>query len=351
MSLIDIATTVKKLLLLTFDYELFLGGKSGTVQECMISPTDKILHLLKQYRFKGVFFVDTVYLMKLKTVAETYDRARKDQLAIYEQLRNIVQQGHYIFPHIHAHWLDAEYLPEENEWSLNELRFYRFAALSPRQQTSLFDDSVEIIRSLTNEVTGNYIIDSYRAGGWSIQPFSAFKPHFLRHGIQHEWSVIPGKYVSSSAHFFDFRKVSLQKPIYQFNDDICENDNKGNFKEWTISVLPLNGFEKWLNFKMGGFIQRFGKKEELKGFAVPSEVEEESDVYGDKNSVRMIASFEGLNPYNLTKYLSLIKKASYFHFISHPKLITAFEFRMAEKLFKALSKLQGLETDFRKVSE
>ncbi len=53
----------KKLLLITFDYELFLGEKSGTVQQCLIDPTDKLLDLLGKYAFKALFFIDTVYIL------------------------------------------------------------------------------------------------------------------------------------------------------------------------------------------------------------------------------------------------------------------------------------------------
>lgn len=284
-------------------------------------------------------------------VAESFDQAKVDQADIYEQLRKIIQQGHYVFPHIHAHWLDAEYLPKENEWSLNDLKYYKFSALTLAQQRSLFDDSVELIRSIGQSVNKDYVIDSYRAGGWSIQPFSIFKPHFLKHGIQHEWSVLPGKYVKSNAHSFDFRNVSPTTPIYHFNNDICENDNKGSFKAWTISTLSLNGFEKWLNFKVNGVIRRLSKNEKMKGTTVSSQIKDEGDIYCDKDGLRMIASFEGLNPYNLLKYLAYIKKSSYFHFISHPKLTTRMEFQLVKILFKVLSKQKNLETDFRKVSE
>lgn len=342
---------MKKLVLFTFDYELFLGNRSGKVQDCIIKPTYKILSLLNKYQFKGVFFVDTVYLMKLKMVAEAFNQAKSDLTAIYEQLQSILKQGHYVFPHIHPHWLDAVYLPKENEWSLNELRYYQFSSLTPAQQTNLFDDSVELIRSIANSVNKDYVIDSYRAGGWSIQPFSSFKPHFLKHGIQHEWSVLPGKYVTSDAHSFDFRKVSSQAPTYQFDEDICENDARGNFRAWTISTLSFTGFEKWMNFKVSGFIQRVIKKEKLKGSTVSSKIKDEGDVYADENGLRMIASFEGLNPYNLLKYLANINRSPYFHFISHPKLITGVEFQMVKLLFRALSKQKELETDFRKVTD
>ncbi|MBK7667512.1 MAG: hypothetical protein IPJ32_09355 [Sphingobacteriaceae bacterium] len=50
-------------LLFTFDYELFLGKRSGTVENCILKPTDKILELFSKYKVtKAIFFVDTTYL-------------------------------------------------------------------------------------------------------------------------------------------------------------------------------------------------------------------------------------------------------------------------------------------------
>ena len=39
----------QKQLLVTFDYELFLGNRSGSVDECMITPTNKLVILLGKY--------------------------------------------------------------------------------------------------------------------------------------------------------------------------------------------------------------------------------------------------------------------------------------------------------------
>ena len=52
---------MKKNILLTFDYELFLGSRSGTVDNCLIIPTSKILEVLKRHGAKAVFFIDTSY--------------------------------------------------------------------------------------------------------------------------------------------------------------------------------------------------------------------------------------------------------------------------------------------------
>ena len=336
----------KKLVLFTFDYELFLGKKSGTVEGCLINPTNQLLSLLKTYAFKGVFFIDTVYLLRLKEIAQQYPNAANDLSLINEQLKTIAEDGHYIFPHLHPHWLDAVYLPEANEWSLTNLRYYQFSSLPAEKQDHLFENSIATIRSVVQNIP-DYKIDSYRAGGWSIQPFEYFMPHFLKNGIYNEWSVIPGKYLISDTHTFDFRNAPVGLSVYHFNNDVCIESKDGIFKEWTISSIAFSAFGKWLNFKINGVLKRLGKIEKRKGSTVSSMIKEEGDIYSSKNKKRTIASFEGLNYFTLQKYFSAIKNENYFQFISHPKLLTPYEFNMISKLLKKLKGFENIESDFR----
>jgi len=58
-------------ILLTFDLELFLGNKIGTVENCIYKPTLEILNILKKYQIPGIFFVDAGYLLALKEKKKT----------------------------------------------------------------------------------------------------------------------------------------------------------------------------------------------------------------------------------------------------------------------------------------
>ena len=341
---------MKKLLLFTFDYELFLGQRSGMVDECLVKPTYRLIELLNQYNFKGIFFVDTVYLLRLKEIAVSFPEAAKDEASIMEQLKALVRDGHYVFPHIHPHWLDATYLSDKNEWSLENMRYYKFASLTKEKQYELFDASVEVLRSITSVVDEHIPIDAYRAGGWSIQPFNYFRPHFEKHGIRHEFSVIPGRYQRSDAHYYDFRNAPVNRPVYNFSEDVCTTDENGPFTEWTISVMPINNLGQWFDFSISGLLRRLGITGKQRGATVASSHRIEGDVYDDENSTRYVASFEELNPYRVMKYLRIIRSNDYFHFISHPKLLNGFELKMVELLFKSLGKKNSLETDFRKAA-
>lgn len=339
---------MNKLVLFTFDYELFLGNKSGTVAECLIIPTNKLLQLLETAGFKAVFFIDTIYLLRLEEISKDYKLARDDFRNITEQIKLICKKGHNIFPHIHPHWKDAKYIPEINEWSISNTRYYRFSDIPGDIQDDYFKYSVNFINKFLP--TGSeYLTDSYRAGGWCIQPFENFRPRFMKHHIRHDWSVIPGRYQFSNAHYFDFKQAPVDKPVYKFSRNVCVEDQYGEFTEWTISSLEFTPFEKWIDFKINGLKQRLFGRTEYKGATVNAEVKEEGDSLANSKQIRIIASLEGLNIIRLKKYIKKIKKDNYFQFISHPKLLSKFDFTLISKLFKSLQKVKNIQTDFRKL--
>lgn len=52
--------------ILSFDYELFFGDNSGTVQKTLIEPTNIMLDALDTINAKATFFVDYLMLKYLK---------------------------------------------------------------------------------------------------------------------------------------------------------------------------------------------------------------------------------------------------------------------------------------------
>src|ERR1700752_3016553 len=109
-----------KKVLLTFDYELFLGKKSGSVENCLLLPTESILNILDKYKIPSVFFVDATYLLKLKELKDSYTNVASDYAKIVAQIRKMISGGHDVYLHLHPHWKDAQYLPEINQWKLEE---------------------------------------------------------------------------------------------------------------------------------------------------------------------------------------------------------------------------------------
>jgi hypothetical protein len=56
---------MKKNSIITFYYEVFLGHKTGTIETCVIKPTQLILEILHGNNAKAIFFVDATWLLFL----------------------------------------------------------------------------------------------------------------------------------------------------------------------------------------------------------------------------------------------------------------------------------------------
>lgn len=340
-------TGKSKNILSTFDYELFLGINSGAVNKCLIEPTEKILTFFGKHNLKCMFFVDTVYLLRMEEMAITNSDCFKDLNLIYAQLMKIAAKGHYIFPHIHAHWLDAEYLDDQKNWSLTNYRYYTFASVPDNIKEDIFKRSVNIIQRIVNPLIQDYTIDCYRAGGWCIQPFPAFKKFFIEYGIVNDFSVMPGKYLKSNAHEFDFRKAPL-KDTYLFDDDIVVEDTDGRFKEWTISIISLSRIENLIIGKINTLLYILKLRAKNRGSTVNSSVFEDIDIYALPNmGKRVPASFEGLNLYFVWKYLVAVRKKKFFQFISHPKLLTNKDFIILRILLFFITKFYKVNSDYK----
>src|ERR1700739_4165441 len=242
----------KKNLLLTFDYELFLGARSGTVDSCIIIPTKKILEILEFYKIaNAIFFVDTTYLIKLKE--STNDNCKKDFQKIANQIKEIVAAGHYVFPHLHPHWLDAKYLENINQWDLSDTKKYSFSFINSSERKSLFVQSIKILE----EIIGPQQEWGYRAGGWCIQPFTDFKPFFEEHKIWYEFSVLTGYSCVSDFQNFNFMKMP-DLNYYKFNDDVLVEDKDGKFTELPISGVKVSLVNKILNKVFIKYLYRKG---------------------------------------------------------------------------------------------
>jgi len=245
---------------LTFDYELFFGENTGTVQDCLINPTAQLFSFAKQKDVHYTFFVDVGFLI----AAEKYPELNNDLNLVKNQVNEMVALGHDVQLHIHPHWEKATW---DKVWSMNINESYK---LSDFPQ----DELVAIVRkykTYLDELIGKETF-VFRAGGWCIQPFSLLKNVFLELGITIDSTVFPGGYLQTKDYDVNFLKAP-KKSKYQFENDVCEEVENGSFTEYSIaSYRYFPSFYWWLyglgrifpkRHKMlgkGNFISQGGRK-------------------------------------------------------------------------------------------
>jgi hypothetical protein len=336
----------QKNILFTFDYELFLGESSGSVQKCMLEPTEKLISIFDSFQIKhAIFFVDTTYLLRLKQESVKSKAAQTDYNLIKNQLQTLIQKEHYIFPHIHPHWLDATYLESENKWQLLDLSKYRFHAISSEQRTQLFDASIALLKEIIMPANSAYKIDGYRAGGWCIQPFSDFDPHFKKHHIRYDFSVLAGMKNKSTAQFYDFENAP-KKSIYNFETDVIQENEAGSYTQLAISVSPIPEITQIITKFLLKYLWRMGNRSYGDGRGVVAS--QKDDLPPQKTNLEMI-SMELLTAAKLGVYKRFVTDNPYMHFISHPKMLSPHNLYAFKKFIQFVLASNEMETDFRKM--
>lgn len=337
-----------KNVLLTFDYELFQGTRSGTVANCMLRPTDKILDVLGKHGATSIFFIDMMYVVRLHEAAAKYTKAKNDFDAIETQIIRMAEEGHYVFNHLHPHWLDAIYKEETNQWQLTDTSKYAFSSLAEQQQTQVFEASMKLLNEILAKAKRKLLADGFRAGGLYIQPFTAFKPHFDKHGIKYDFSVLLGATGSLENKSGSFDFTGIKKVIYPFWNDIAIENANGEYKEYALRIayIPfsfrlLNSVFYRLNKNKPNH-QKYGD-----GVSTHNKINFPSLVpLGSSETF----SVEILNAVKLPVYLSELKHTNYLHILSHPKLVSDYNIGAMDSLLKKVNASGKVEFDFKKFS-
>lgn len=322
---------------ITLDYELFFGTNSGSVEHCVIKPTEALLKIVDPYNIKLVFFVDVGYLVQLEKQKEDFPALEGDYKLITNQIKELANNGHGIDLHIHPHWEDSYY--DGTKWVFNTNRY----KLSDFNE----DEIIDIITRYNNtlkRISGK-APKAFRAGGWSAQPFHNIKEGLAKNEVFIDSSVFPkGHYVSKN-QAFDFRNVSQYKTKYQFSEDLTVEDSQGDFTEIPISSYKVSPFFFWK-------------------FAFKKLQKRKQDIsYGDgsaislknKEKLRLMTSFshsvvsiDGYKASYIKKafkcYVKHTNDSDNFVLIGHPKAFTNYSLNEVEKFILKVKNRHSFKT-------
>ncbi|HEY3249790.1 MAG TPA: hypothetical protein VGK25_01600, partial [Ignavibacteria bacterium] len=221
-----------KKIILTIDYELFLGKQTGTVEKCMIEPTYKLAEILDINNSKMTVFWDILHYYRLTELENDYPEIKNDRKLIDEQIWFLLSKGHDVQLHLHPHWLDAQY--KDGEWKFKYHRF-NLHALSEEDNPEKIDTitgcitiSKQLMEKEIRKYSPGYNVSSYRAGGYLIEPFEKLKKAFEHNNIYVDSSVLPGMFNDNLINKYDFRNYP-DNNYYRFNKSPSEIFIQGNF--------------------------------------------------------------------------------------------------------------------------
>ena len=228
---------------LTFDYELFFGDKTGTVEKCMINPTYELLKISKKYSVPMTFFIDVGYLIRLETESAKHSVLKADLTKVKNQITEMLESGCDVQLHIHPHW-ERSYFNGE-KWVIEVDGCYKLADFDDEELFHI----VTFYKSYLEEISRKKV-HTFRAGGWCIQPFNRLKDIFKEIGIKYDSSVFPGGNFVSKHYAFDFRSAP-KKSNYRFEEDVCVEVETGSFVEYPISSMRYSPLFYWHLYILG----------------------------------------------------------------------------------------------------
>jgi len=245
--------------LLTLDYEVFFGPRTGSVERCLLEPVAALAALAERHRAQLVFFVDAGFLLRMRAEIGRTPQLRADHDAVCRQVEALARAGHEIQLHIHPHWEDARF--EGGAWQVG-LEHYALQSFPPARIAEIVREYAGVLR----ELAGDASAFAYRAGGWLVRPFEPIRPALLANDVRIDSTVFAGGRRGGAVQSFDFRAAPA-KSRWHFDRDPLREASGGPFLEVPIAscrVGPLFFWKLAAAKKLGGARHRtFGDGEPI----------------------------------------------------------------------------------------
>lgn len=307
--------------LLTLDYELFLGQGTGSVENCLIKPMSMFLQKVDPVNAKFSLFVDAAYLYMLNKLREKHEYLQHDYDTVCQHLQELHEVGHDIQLHIHPQWYFSDY--NGKEWNLDSTH-YKLCDVDEKQMEEYFVESKELL----DRIVGKKTI-AFRAGGFSAQPTELLNKLFDASGVKVDSSVCPGTSYDSSCQKYDYIDVS-SKDLYMFSNNICKEDILGKYIELPISMINVSPVFHWkLAFTKMAVKLGVGKQFHRMGDGLSVKTTGNSIV---KRLTRTVQTMATIDEYKASLLKLAYRKAqergnNYFCVLGHPKLATPYSIK------------------------
>jgi len=310
---------------LTFDYELFFGSKTGSIQKCLLEPTNELLLMAQRYDIPMTFFIDIGYLVQLKLWSQKFPQLNDDLRLVEQQLIEIQERECELQLHIHPHWEKAVY--DGSKWVIDARGCYKLSDFSK-------EEAVSIVRKY-HAALGEYAknpINTFRAGGWCIQPFEPLAEVFAELGIRFDSSVFPQGKFESEHYAFDFTAVQPFANCYTFEIDVCAPEENGRFIEIPISSWYYKPLFFWKLYGWGR-VRPSQHKMIGDGNFIPQPNRKKTSLM---NATWNHVSCDGYFAAQLNRQVKYYrhKNVSDFVVIGHPKSSTRYSLKKLEQFIK-----------------
>lgn len=153
-------------ILVSADYELFMGINLVPEEQVLIEPTERLLETCEAAGAPLNIFADVACLWRYRQLGmEEFPELAE------RQMRDAVRRGHDVQTHMHSHWLSAR--QEDGRWQA-PAKDYMLGTMFPDRcreaSAELLERARRHLEELLTPVDPGYRCLAFRAGGYGLQP-------------------------------------------------------------------------------------------------------------------------------------------------------------------------------------
>ena len=328
-------------LLLTFDYELPLGGWLVMPEDALIKPTNKVLEICDKLQVSVVFFVDVLSFIRFRELENNHF-----EKLIRKQLTDIVARGHDIQLHLHPHWFTSQlendiYIPSKD---------YKLSDFDEQKIDNMVMQGIDYLNEIAKPIQSDYKCVAFRAGGYNLDNSALIFKVLEKNGIIIDSSICHDYCFISDVSTIDYRHVPNVSNWF-FTD--------GNYNKSTSSgiyEIPIAGKKKTI-FEVPTFVKTKIYKNRMpknRGKMIYSCCKSHLGEILKKSMSSRMLSFDNytysarflikiLN-YNLKKFKN--QEEINLSIIAHPKGMDWYNFKLMEDFIFSVRKLYGKQIEF-----
>lgn len=303
---------------ITFDYELFLGSRTGTVKNCLLEPTRRIMEIGKRNGVFFTFFVDILYLMKANEYIGRSEILKQDYDLVCQQIRDLAKDGHSIQLHLHPQWYYSSYDLSLEQWQL-DFEHYSLDACPMQDVETMIKNGIQNLRELSGKP-----VTAFRAGGYCFPHNPRYADILYKYGIVMDSSAFMLRKESTSFWNFDYSNI-IDYERYRFDDFVNTAIENGRFEEYPIASAKMSPFYCIPKRLITGWIYKKEGSVSGDGLGVgarqPAGVKMMSRLNMITHSIILPASIDSKKSVFLDRILkkAIKKKSESFVIIGHPK--------------------------------
>ncbi len=335
-------------LLLTFDYELPLGGIRQSYHHSLFDPTERLLQLAQKLDVPLVFFADILSYKKFDEwgVADY-------TIPFKKQIQKAIQGGHDVQLHIHSHWLTSSY-KNGNFVPSGDFELAGFAKQDyPGNIEGIIQEGVKGLNEIARETGPDYACVAFRAGGYNLNQETARILKALHsEGIRYDSSIAPGYFFTSGISRVDYRRVPRLPNWYlDLDGDISKPGDSPGILEIPIAAKPKGLFEIPTRFKLKKYAHRAveDRGKMIHAAHKAATIDQIQQLFASRmltvdNHTYSVDYMLAILDYNIQKFKD--EAEIYLSLIGHPKSMGDYSLQLLEDFVNRCREKYGDQIDF-----